>query len=85
MKRRELIMLVGGSAAAGPFTARGQQPAMTLLGFLGASTPEARASLVTAFERRRLRKLGWIEGRTITSEGGSQRYQDITACVARST
>jgi ABC-type uncharacterized transport system substrate-binding protein len=50
-------------------------------------TPAAWGSLVAAFERR-LRELGWIEGRTANieyrwAEGRSERYAEIAAEFVR--
>src|SRR5215813_980378 len=86
-RRRRFITLLGGAAAAWPMAAWAQQPAMPVVGFLGAATPAAWGSLVAAFEGR-LRELGWIEGRTITivyrwAEGRSERYQEIAAEFVR--
>ena len=67
MRRRELITLVGGAAAAWPIAARAQQPAkLPTVGFLG-SNASAWSPWTAAFVLR-LRELGWIEVRTIAIE-----------------
>src|SRR5262245_33412676 len=64
IRRREFITLLGGAAAAWPIAARAQQAAkLPTVGFLGPSSPLAMREWVAAFSRR-LRELGWIEGRT---------------------
>jgi putative ABC transport system substrate-binding protein len=79
--RRDFIILLGG-AAVWPLAARAQQPAKLLtIGFLGTGTSSGWSQWTTAFERR-LRELGWIEGRTIAiqyrwAEGRSERFAEI--------
>jgi len=88
IRRREFITLLGGAVAAWPLTARAQQPAkLSIIGFLGSSTPSAMSQWVAAFVQR-LRDLGWIEGRTVAieyrwAEGRSSRAAEIAAEFVR--
>jgi hypothetical protein len=56
MRRREFVTLLGGVAAAWPFIARAQQPAMTRV---GVATIQPR----TAGWDQRLQALGYVEGK----------------------
>jgi putative tryptophan/tyrosine transport system substrate-binding protein len=63
MKRREFITLLGGGVTAWPLGVRAQQPAnLPTIGFLVAGTPSSHSRWAAALVRR-LRELGWIEGR----------------------
>jgi putative ABC transport system substrate-binding protein len=87
LKRREFITLLGGAAAGWPLAARGQQPAMPVVGFLHAGAPEANANNVRAF-RRGLGETGYVEGRNVAIEfqwahGDLARYQELAAELVR--
>ena len=89
MNRRSFITLLGGAAAAAwPLAARGQQPGkLPTIGFLGGQTPSTGGQWAATFERR-LRELGWIEGRTVAieyrwAEGRSERAAEIAAEFAQ--
>ena len=67
MKRREFITLLGG-AAVWPITALAQEPGkLRIIGYMGSTTPSAQSPWTTPFLRR-LRELGWIEGRNFAIE-----------------
>jgi ABC-type uncharacterized transport system substrate-binding protein len=87
VKRREFITLLGGAAAL-PLAARAQQTAkLPIIGFLGQSTPVVESQRLDAFLKR-LRELGWTEGRTVAIEyawgqGSSERFAEIAADFVR--
>ena len=88
MKRREVITLLGGAAAAWPALANAQQTAKPpTIGYLGPNSRLLDGQRLSAFVQR-LRELGWIEDRTITIEyrwadGRNEHLADIAADFVR--
>jgi putative ABC transport system substrate-binding protein len=67
MRRREFIRLFSSTAVAWPLTARAQQSAMPVIGFLGPNSPESDAYRVTAFKQG-LKEAGFVDGQNVVIE-----------------
>ena len=83
MRRRDFIKAIVGSTAASPITARAQQSAMPVIGFLNSGLPAERASFVTAF-RQGLKETDYVEGRSVAIEYrfAEGRYDRLTSLAS---
>jgi len=83
MRRRDLLIAIGGMAALPAAAAAEPARKLPTIGFLGAATPAVAQDWVAAFTKR-LAELGWVDGRTVTidyrwAESRPERYRAIAA------
>jgi putative ABC transport system substrate-binding protein len=67
MRRREFIRLFSSTVIASPLTARAQQAAMLVIGFLNSGSAEATQTQVAAFHQG-LSESGYVEGQNLAIE-----------------
>jgi putative tryptophan/tyrosine transport system substrate-binding protein len=66
MRRRELMLVLGGALTAAP-ALRAQQKAMPVIGYLISGSPGPKAPGVPAF-RQGLSETGYVEGKNVAIE-----------------
>jgi putative tryptophan/tyrosine transport system substrate-binding protein len=86
MRRRDFIKVIAGSAVAWPLTARAQQPAMPMIGFM-ITNVQSRSQQIAAFHAG-LKESGYVEGQNVTvelrsAEGHFDRYPALAADLLR--
>ena len=67
MQRREFITLLGGAAAAWPFSVRAQQPTIPVIGFVNVASAKDYEPRLSAFLKG-LSETGYVDGRNVAIE-----------------
>jgi ABC-type uncharacterized transport system substrate-binding protein len=87
IERRKFLATLGGAVAAWPLGARGQQPAMPVIGLVDSTAPDVHPNLLRSF-RHGLSETGYIEGRNVAieyrwSDGQYDRVPQLAADLVR--
>ena len=87
MRRREFIALLGSATASWPLVARAQQPAMPVVGFMNATSPEGYARQLAAFLKG-MGETGYVDGHNVIieyrwAEGQSDRLPAMATDLVR--
>jgi putative ABC transport system substrate-binding protein len=95
MRRRDFISLLGGAAASPlastwaiwPLSARAQQPAVPVIGFLNSGSPRPYQHLVAGFQQG-LKEAGYVDGQNVLieyrwAEGQNDRLPAMMADLVR--
>ena len=87
MRRREFIRLFGSTAVAWPLTARAQQSAIPVIGFLNGASPQPWKDYIAGF-RAGLKEAGYLDGQNVTiefrwAEGHYDRLPEMAADLVR--
>ena len=83
IKRRGFITLLGGAAVVWPLVARGQQPALPVIGLLSPRSPAVDATLISVI-RQGLNDTGFVEGRNVALDyrWAEGQYDRLAALAA---
>jgi putative ABC transport system substrate-binding protein len=83
MRRRDFLGVISGAAVALPLSARAQQPALPVVGFLNSRAPGENEAILVAF-RRGLKEAGYVEAQNVTVEyrWANNQYDRVPALVA---
>jgi putative tryptophan/tyrosine transport system substrate-binding protein len=67
MRRREFIKAIAGSSITWPLAAQAQQPAMPVVGFINAASPQSYSRQLAGFLKG-LSEAGYVDGRNVAIE-----------------